>query len=144
MQHDCIWPQVVKEGLTVTFCERQTTCTLKGFTVRRMKGLWWVGTVQLVMMMPLIGCVPPLCRLPPHIFFLFVPNCSADLEKTGSESWSPSHTRKNVHQAANPGRSLYSRINSHLNVVFHCIAQRSPAAVEGHSGLYPPSFHSIS
>lgn len=99
----------------VTFCERQTTCTLKGFTVTRMKGLWWVETVQLVMMTPLIGCFTPF--ISPLFPFSFS-NCSADAEK--SESWSPSCTRKNVHQAANSGISLHNRINSHFSVVFHC------------------------
>lgn len=119
----------------VTFCERQTTCTLKGFTVTRMKGLWWVETVQLVMMTPLIGCFTPF--ISPLFPFSFS-NCSADAEK--SESWSPSCTRKNVHQAANSGISLHNRINSHFSVVFHCGVWCSPAAVEGHASLYPPFF----
>ena len=45
-------------------------------------------------------------------------NCSVDVERTGSESWSPSPTRKDVHQAANPGMKTSQQNKTAVSVVF--------------------------
>lgn len=85
-----------------------------------MKELWSVDAIQLVMKMPLTGCVGPVVprRVSDPFFIVFYCNCSADEAETGSERWPPSCPRENIHGAANPGISLHKGINTHVRVVF--------------------------